>query len=144
MPHRIGTWNLRGLGGRFRRSDPALKIECVLKVLESRRWKACLLSDLCYPTNGVREYFSNGRKWVIVNKGKVGVALNEEFAAQWRESGAIQFSIGGAERKTDRTLALYIAGKGWRKGWYLVAAYAPTSAHTQTKERQRFYDDLEK
>ena len=46
------------------------------------------LTDLKYPDNGVREYQTRKQKWVIVIQGKVGIALNEEWAAKWRESGA--------------------------------------------------------
>eukprot|EP00974_Lingulodinium_polyedra_P091423 8862417-Lingulodinium_polyedra.AAC.1 len=51
---KFGTWNVRGFGGRYSRTDPEMKGKCIFDLLESRGWEVAMLTDLAFPGNGVR------------------------------------------------------------------------------------------
>ena len=136
---RIGTWNTRGLGAPASELDHALKIECILGLIERRRWKAALLSDLKFEEEGVREYQTKEQTWIII-RGRVGIALNKEWAERWRRGGAEVTSI--VKGKVNRSMAITIPREKNRKGIYLVCTYAPVFKGTNRKEREEYWEDL--
>ena len=87
-----------------------MKKEALLEQVEAQGWKACMLSDLCFPENGFVEYRTDSQKWLLVHHGKVGILLNEEWAARWRAGGAYQYFTGQANKRPSRAMALHIPG----------------------------------
>ena len=78
-----------------------------------------LLSDLKFGVTGVREYVVGGVTWTLVVQGKVGIALNEEWANKWRRGGAKVFHGGRADCVKNRVCAAEIPRKGEERiaGW---------------------------
>ena len=141
---RGGTWNTRGLGASFGRTDPFLKAQCFFTLFEKRKWDYALLSDLKYSENGVREHRTKNARWTLVVQGKVGIAMSERLAKLWRDGGAIIDTVGRRDVSTTRMVATIVPAKGWKKGLMLLAAYAPTSGTTLElkEERGRFWESL--
>ena len=139
-----GTWNTRGWGGALRHSDPYMKTQCLLRLVEKRKWKFCLFTDTRFEENGVREYRQGGRKWTVITQGKVAIAIDEEWAKWWRDSGAKVFTTGTPENKDNRVMGIQVNRRGWRRGIFLVAGYAPTSTTEVIikKEREKYRNDL--
>ncbi|CAK0853303.1 unnamed protein product [Prorocentrum cordatum] len=70
--------------------------ECLFRIFETRKWNAVLLSDVAYPTAGVYEYRTAHQVWTVVTQGRVAIALDAVWTRRWRDSGAVQYSAGGA------------------------------------------------
>ena len=119
------------------------KAECLFTLMNVRHWQFCLLSDLDFSKNGVREYEYGGVKWVLVIRGKVGIALREGLAREWRAGGENVVVKGGQERKGTRCVAVTIPRARRRRGLTLVAAYAPCSGPKHARARERFYEELQ-
>ena len=111
---KVGTWNVRGFGGRFARIDQALKAECIFSLMESRGWEVGMLSDLSFEMNGVREFRTSRQTWTLIIQGKVGIALNREWASDWREAGAKVWCLGEPENTETRVMAVGTDRVGWK------------------------------
>jgi hypothetical protein len=137
---RGGTWNTRLMGSPNGRLDPFLKMECFLALFESRGWSFALLSDMKFPQNGVRQYETEKQtmSWTLIVQGKVAIMLNQGLAELWRKSGAILECVGRTDISTTRAMAITIKQKGWQRGLRLISVYAPTSAHSTMKEREKY------
>ena len=137
-----GTWNTRGWGGKYARVDPFLKVECLLAMIDARDWAFCLFTDVKSSVNGVREYKTRKNAYTVIIQGKVAMALREDWASKWRQGGARPHFPGQARSGSTRCMAIEVAGAGHRRGWFLVAVYAPVSGNKTTAMRERLYKDL--
>jgi len=92
-----------------------------------------LLADVKGEGKRVEETGFGERRWTVVYNDKVAIALNKDWGARWRKGGS------KTERSSDgRSMALDIPPRGWRKGYRLVAVYAPTSKQrVSVAERMR-------
>ena len=114
---RVGCWNVRGFGGRFSRTDPWVKRECLFRIFETRKWNAVLLSDVAYPTAGVYEYRTARQVWTVVTQGRVAIALDAVWTRRWRDSGAVQYSAGGVRSgRSCRGISVFLGREGHRRG----------------------------
>lgn len=139
-----GAWNTTGWGGKYSRIDQYLKTECILTVLDRRRWSFCLVSDLKFEENGVNRYTVNNTTWTMVIQGSVGVILDFELTEQWRESGANVSTAKMAGERSTRCMAVQITANGGEDGLNLVSVYAPTSTdHANDPKRRDFYLEVE-
>ena len=73
-----GTWNVRSLGAVYGPINQFLKMQCVIRMCERRRWSSCVLTDITFDQNGARGYESDGGTWTLVIHGKVGFMLNAQ------------------------------------------------------------------
>ncbi|CAE7261281.1 unnamed protein product [Symbiodinium sp. CCMP2592] len=90
--------------------------------MDAQQWDVICLTDLKYPDDGTREYRYNGRDWYMVVLGRVGFLLSDVWYTWWEQGGAITY------QRNLRAAAIGIPRRGWRRGVWLCAAYAPTSA----------------
>ena len=103
-----------------------------------------MLSDLAFPENGVREYVTDRQTWTVIIRGRVGIALSAALAKDWRNAGARVWALGHPEDRRNRVMAIECQRAGWRREWYLVAAYAPTAKDGASAERERFWHTLQR
>ena len=83
-----GTWNVRRLGAISGPINQFLKTKCILRMCECRKWSFCILTDLTFEQNSVREFDTEKGKWTMIIQGKVGSVVDEESAGRWRVAGA--------------------------------------------------------
>ena len=95
------------------------------------------MSDTKFAHNGVRQYQGTQNTWTIVAYGKVSVAMNADWTARCRTGGAQIYHTGGPDSKENRTLGVRIPRSGWKRGFFFVAVYAPTSCKNK-EERTKF------
>ena len=136
----VGTWNTRGLGAP-KGVDPEGKIRALFRLMSERKWGCALLTDLQFPEDGVCEVMAHGETWLLLHEGKVGVALNQRWAARWREGGSVVIRAKGWSDGV-RALGLCLPAKGWKAGLLLVPVYAPLAHHTPLELREEFRDKL--
>ena len=73
-------------------------------MLGVRGWSFCMLTDLKFEENGVREYSTDKKKWTVIIQGRVGIAIDAEWTNSWREGGAKVYHPGRATAKNTRLL----------------------------------------
>ena len=112
--------------------------------MEKRGWSAAALTDLKFIEDGVREYESGSQKWTIIIQGKVGIALDEQFTEKWRKGGATTFHAKEFGGTPSRSIAVSIPSEGWKKGWFIISTYAPTSKRTELRAREHFLEQIER
>ena len=129
----MGAWNVRGWDGLGTRCDPVLKTQMMFSLFGNRGWSACLLSDLAFPENGIREYATDRQTWTVSIRGKVGIAMNEVWTSDWRKSGQKVWAMGHPDDAQNSPR---------KRGWFLVAGYAPTAKDEARGERDRFWETM--
>ena len=120
------------------------KAEIMFGLMQKRKWSAAILTDINMPPNTVKEYETDGHKWTLVTRGKVGIVLNEKLTEQWGKGVAASMTGKGTEGSPARCFTIRIPNDGWRKGLFIVGVYAPTSHHSQTRAREHMYEQIEK
>eukprot|EP00969_Alexandrium_andersonii_P113351 5009224-Alexandrium_andersonii.AAC.1 len=75
-----------------------------------------MMSDVAFPTNGVKEYRTDRQVWTIVVQGKVAIALDERWADRWHRAGAtVRCAKGGSDR-SNRVMLISVRGERGRRG----------------------------
>jgi len=98
-----GAWNVRRLGALYGTINQYLKMKCILRMCEVRKWNFCMITDLAFGENGVRRYETETREWTMIVQGKVGFLLDEEATRRWRMGGAEVKVIGRKDSKETRS-----------------------------------------
>ena len=119
---RLATWNTRGLGAIAGNIDQTLKIQNIIARMHHQRWGILVLTELLYREDRVLVYSHLGRNWYLVVCTRVGFLLSEPWWNRWQAGGA------GVHKQPPRVAALGFPRDGWRRGLYVVGAYAPTSS----------------
>jgi hypothetical protein len=117
----VGAWNTRGMGATHGRFDPYLKIKHMATLWEKRGWDAALLSDVRFGVGGTIEVEGGSKKWIIVYRGRVAIALSDNWATRWLDSGNTACLDGKGAH--CRGMMLNIPTR-WNKGVSLMAVYA--------------------
>ena len=139
---KIGAWNVQKLGAP-NGLDQDIKHHVMFEFMESRGWSAALLSDVGYGGDETRGYNTSTQQWTVVVHGRVAIALNAKWAAQWRLGGCKKWVGDSSRTGVGRALSLEIPKQGWRKGYHLAAVYAPIST-APAAQREQFREQIER
>ena len=96
------------VGGVLWHDQPVRKIMCILGLCQARQWSFCLLQDLVFPENGVREYRTEAETWTLIIQSKVGVLLNSHMTEMWRRTGAEILVVGRKEARDARNVMVVV------------------------------------
>ena len=98
---------------------------------------AVLLSDVKFEEDGVKKITNTS--WIIIIAGKVAIALSKPFAEAWRKHGCRKV-IGEGKRVLGIDI---MRDQGWKRGYSLIAVYAPQNVTNTRAEKEQMYDDLQ-
>ena len=119
---RMATWNTRGLGATAGYVDQTLKIQNIIDRMILQKWGILVLTELLFREDEVCTYKHMGRTWRLVVCTRVGFLLSESWWDRWQAGGAV------VHKQPPRVAALGFPRDGWRRGVYVVGAYAPVSS----------------
>jgi hypothetical protein len=100
---KFGAWNTRRMGAHSTVFDALTKTRCMFNLIEKRGWEVAMLTDVSYGGSGVRQYTTDKETWTVVVRGKVAIAMTEEFARRWREGGT---KGQGEETEDNRVMTI--------------------------------------